>query len=587
MKRIVFCAIVLLSVVAVANGLLIDQVAVQPRDIVKITQTCNNTTTTFKVYVGQIDEYGLLHLRITKNDVYLMSPSLMAGDSVTFGKVKLTYVEISDIPFLKIYGFEGVKYNVTKISPKSSEEATGTNKPSVNVSIIPYPLIPGKKFIVMVEGLSRGKIVMVDPNGWVFSKTFSQSDIIMGDLPEDVGNQIALRVLDPYGKTVLSEVLKVRTEYYEQVSATIVPQKPIKGGGLVVMLSEPISGTAMIIDSFTGLSNTTTVANGIAIFHIPEDFGGPIILRVMDTHGRVIYQTILQMSNAQLSSSGKLTLTLSKTMTTVNSPVMATLTMNGKLVDGKIYIEDEAGAIIKTVDTVNGKATIKLSDEGTYTVYAKAKGMKSNEVTLKVNPTPLTIQVTTPNPKPNKPVTISITKGATYIITGAGLTTPIEGTSSGVVTFTPPQEGTYTITATLNGQQKTVTINVKKTYQISAVESSGFFGDVIKVSVVDSEGMPANGAVSVRYPNGMTLSFPLMDGETTIPVSGNGEYIIMFKGASKSIYVRNAGNNSAIPILLVVLVVGGCIAYIFKTNKFGVRDKVSMMVKKKKVDVLQ
>jgi len=583
MRRVLIALIILVAISCVVNAYLVDQVAISEGDIVKIVQKVNNTTTTFKVYVDSIDDNGLLHLRITKNDEYMSSPILGYGDSCKFGKIKLKYVEISGIPFLKVYCEEGVKCNITKIS--SNEEVTKEVK-KVNVTVIPYPLIPNKKFIVMVDGINRGKIIMVDPNGWVFSRGFSQGDIIMGELPQNVGGNVVIRVLDSHGRVVDTKVIPVKLNYYEEISATIVPNKPMAGGGMVVMLSKPISGSAILIDSFTGLSNTTSVSNGIAIFRIPSEFVGPLILRVMDSSGRTVYQSIIELAKGRISTEKSLRITVSPTTINAGQKVTVRVKMNGKPCDATVYVVDDLGDIVNTVSTVNGVATFSINEEGVYRIYAKKGSIKSNEVTVKVNPKPLTIIVQTPNPRPNKPVTVKITKGAYYTIAGPGLTTPIEGTSGGIVTFTPPKAGTYTISATLNGQEKSVTVNVVETYTIKAYTKEGLLGASIIADVIDSSnGNPASGFLTVRYPDGHTYRFELVDGEAVIPVTETGNYVLMFKGSSSSIYVKS--NQSILPIiaLLVLVAVSG---YIVVTNRFGVRDKITTVIKNRsKTDILK
>jgi len=577
MRRIFLLLVVAFVVSAVqqtASALvLVDQVSISEGDIIYVKQTLNNTATEYKIHIKSMED-GLVNLRVLKNGEYFGSASLMEDESYSVGNLKLTYVLVRDISFLKIYGSPEAQYNVTKLGGEEEEEEA----PEVNVTVTPYPLVPNKRFLIVVEGLSKGKVILLDPNGWFFSDKFKDAEEIIGKLPPDVGESLILKVLDGRGKTVLTRLLKVRTTFYEQISATIVPKKPVRGGGIVVMLIEPISGSALLIDSFTGLSNETAVSNGIATFRIPEEFRGPLILRITDNVGRLVYQSVIELSSEGVKS--KLTVSLDKTSVVKGQSVVATVKLGGKAVDATVYIEDANGVIVSEHVASGGKATITFQNVGTYYVYAKYAGRTSNKVAVQVRQKSLVLQLKTQNPEPNKLVRLHVTPGAKYVITGPGLSAPIEGTSGGEVTFTPTQEGTYTVTAVLDGQEKTLNVNVAKRYYISASVENGWLGTFLVIDVVDSFGDPAYGAVTVKDPTGKIHRLTLNDGRATLPIAKTGRYVISFAQTTLTKEVLETSQPSAVVLLLVVL--GGVVlfAVAYSRNWLDLKYRLKRIVKK-------
>lgn len=576
-RQMLFLLVLMALVVPTVNAYLIDQVAIHAGEKINLKTSQGNYTIT----VTGLDDH--VSFTVAKGEQYLNSVTLYPNQYYVVGGVKVEYVKVSGIDFFKFYG----NGTVSVVNAEQSHQSQNTESKSINVTILPNPLIAGQGFVIMINGLKYGKVVMADSNGWTFTSGIEYGGIVRGKLPKNVASPVVIRVVDEDGNLVYATAVEVQQKAYK-VSAMVVPNKPMAGGGLVVMFSQPITGTAYLIDSYTGDSNETQVVNGIATFHIPDYYVGPLILRVTDSSGEIIYQTVLQMASSSATvPSKKIHLAVNPTTVTVGQKFTVALSCNGKPVDGTIYVTDSAGTVIKTVETVNGRATISLDQTGTYTVYAKVGRAKTNSVQVTVKPKPLTVTVQTPNPKPNQPVAIAITKGATYTIFGPGMSAPITGTSNGIVTFTPPQSGTYTIEAELNGQTKTVTVNVKKSWTIYAYPPQPtLFGTVIKVQVEDSQGNPASGAITVRDPSGNAYQLPLVNGMAEIPVTASGQYVIMYQGASKTVVVRNSGN--ALPWLLVIAGLGcvGIFGYAWKNNKFGLKDKLKLS-RVKEADVLE
>ena len=580
MRRVAIAVFSLLLLVTVASAYqLIDIVSIQEGDIVRVTETINTTTTEYSLLVTYIDS-NKVRLSIDKNNIDQGERTIYVNQYTLISNLKVYYLRINNVPFLKIYGQDNAQYSITKESVGTGTGGTGAGEEQegIEVTIAPSPLIPGKNFYVLVDGLRYGELVVIDTGGWMDAINIKDG-LAYGTLPKDVSDKIIFRIYDENDNIVKTQIVDVNKNVYGDISATIFPQKPKRGGGMVILFSKPLSGGIVtIIDSCTGLYNVTNIMSGLATFRIPLSFAGPIIIRATDSEGYTVFQTVVELSGEYIGEAG-LNLILSSTTVSMNSPVTATVKRGENIVSGaEVRVEDSNGAVVTTAMTNSmGRATLNIPQYGTFKVYAVYAGKKSNELTLTVNPT-LQVSVSTTSPEPGQPVTVRITKGANYEISGPDMST-ITGVSDGTVEFVPPSEGTYTVKATLGDLTRTATINVEKRYIIEYTIKSGWFSKELEVMIHDSHNNPANGLLTVRKPDGSAETINVVNGYAKFGVS-DGSYTLIFGGTTKVVRVGNVKSKGGFPwqIILLIAVVVLVIVYFLRRRgelsrlKFTPRD---------------
>jgi len=570
---IILLLIVSLAVIP-AYAKYVDTVEISKGDIVKINETIGNTTKTYELTIDEITQSKVIVG--VKYDSTSYDKILHIDEASKIGNLEVVYVRSGETPKLIVLGLDNATYTLRIESSGVTEESGEEEEETIQMIVVPTPLNPGKNFYALFEGLDKGELVIIDPSGWMDSVPIRHG-MAYGTLSRTASDQVIFRVYDEEENLVLTKVIEVNRKTYSNVPVTIYPKKPVRGGGLVLLFQDAtLSGTVLIIDSYTGMSNTTTITQGFAAMRIPSDFVGPIIVRAMDSSGAPIYQAILELSGEAIGN--KLVVTLNPNPANTGQAVKVNVKFNGKPVDGAVVKVMSNGNVIQSVTTLSGQATLNIRNPGTYTVVAEYNGIKSNTVSLTIRK-PLTISLLTAKPEPNKPVTVSITQGASYQITGPGLATPITGVSSGTVTFTPTSEGRYTITATLDGQTRTINVNVVKHYTINVDRVvDGIFSREMEVTVLDSDGNPANGLLKVKFPNGITRTYQVNNGYVKFSIDdGGGIYTLTFGSSSKVVNVPPKSGQIALATILTILLVSVILVAVVlkKTNIIStIKEKI-------------